>query len=181
MVEISLEFPRGTGLPTDIDNVNRLFDHRLERDDLDQILAILAQTERSVLVAKMGDLLRRVSALLDVQNQVSDTLSLDVMLARLIKIITNVLDADRRTLFFSNNKTDELWSQVLEGAGMNKIRLLASAGPAGSCFHNREPFEDALGFRVDDGPSRLYLERAKFYESDPPADDWDGVWTMLEK
>jgi len=112
MVEISLKFPRNTGSPTDVDIVNRLFDHRLERDDLDQMLAVLSQTERSVPAAKMGDLLRRVSALLDVQNQVSDIRSLDAMLTRLVEIITNALDAERSTLFLYNDKTDELWSQV---------------------------------------------------------------------
>jgi hypothetical protein len=55
MVEISLKFPRGTGSPTDGDIVNRLFDHHLEQDDLDQILAVLSQTERSVLIDNETD------------------------------------------------------------------------------------------------------------------------------
>lgn len=93
----------------------------------------------------------------------------------MIEIITNALDAERKTLFLYDDKTDELWSQVAEGARMKEIRLPASAELAGSCFRSREPFEKALKFRVNDGPSRLYLERARFYESDPPADDWDGV------
>jgi len=54
---------------------------------------------------------------------------------------------------------------------MKETRFSASAGLAGSCFRSREPFEEALGLRADDGPSHLYLERARFYESDPPADD----------
>ena len=139
MVEVSLKFPRGTGSPTDIDIVNRLFEHRLEQDDLDQILAVLSRTERDVLVAKMGDLLRRVSALLDVQNQVSDTLSLDVMLARLIEIITNALDAERSTLFLIDNETNELYSRVALGNLINEIRFPSGEGIAGSAFTTGEP------------------------------------------
>ena len=42
-------------------------------------------------------------------------------------------------------------------------------------------FEMALKIRPDDGPSKLYLERATEYRRNPPPDDWDGVFTMTTK
>jgi tetratricopeptide (TPR) repeat protein len=42
-------------------------------------------------------------------------------------------------------------------------------------------FEEALKIDPTDGPSGLYLERAKKYMETPPPDDWDGVFTMTTK
>ncbi|MBL0215078.1 MAG: adenylate/guanylate cyclase domain-containing protein [Myxococcales bacterium] len=33
----------------------------------------------------------------------------------------------------------------------------------------------------DDPPSKLYVERCTYFETEPPADGWDGVWHMKEK
>ena len=48
-------------------------------------------------------------------------------------------------------------------------------GQALSCF------ERALEYNPHDGPSRLYLERCRHCLESPPADSWDGVWTMQQK
>ncbi len=42
-------------------------------------------------------------------------------------------------------------------------------------------FEMALKIDPNDGPSKLYLERAQNYKQSPPGDDWDGVFTMTTK
>lgn len=42
-------------------------------------------------------------------------------------------------------------------------------------------FQKALAIKDDDGPSKLYMERCKRYEIDPPAKDWDGVFIMTTK
>ncbi|MBI3045915.1 MAG: GAF domain-containing protein [Betaproteobacteria bacterium] len=39
-------------------------------------------------------------------------------------------------------------------------------------------FREALAACPGDHPSRLYLDRCEIYSSDPPAADWDGVWTV---
>ena len=139
MVELSLQFPRGAVSPTDIDIVKRSFEHRLKQDDLDQILAILSETDRDVLLSKVGDLLRRVSALLDVQNQLADTLSLDIVLARLIEIITDALNAERSALFLIDGETNELYSRVALGDLINEIRIPCTEGIAGLVYTTGEP------------------------------------------
>lgn len=42
-------------------------------------------------------------------------------------------------------------------------------------------FEFALKFIPDDGPCKLYIERAKEFKLIPPPEDWDGVFTMTTK
>ncbi len=42
-------------------------------------------------------------------------------------------------------------------------------------------FEAALALDPEDGPSRVYLERAKEYLVAPPPADWDGVYELKSK
>lgn len=42
-------------------------------------------------------------------------------------------------------------------------------------------FEMALKIDPSDGPSMLYTERAREFKSNPPSDDWDGVFVMKTK
>jgi tetratricopeptide (TPR) repeat protein len=42
-------------------------------------------------------------------------------------------------------------------------------------------FSDALKIDPQDGPSKLYLERSQNYKTNPPPDDWDGVFIMTTK
>ncbi|MBD3232275.1 MAG: CHASE2 domain-containing protein [candidate division Zixibacteria bacterium] len=42
-------------------------------------------------------------------------------------------------------------------------------------------FDEILRFKPDDGPSMVFKERCRQLNENPPAEDWDGVWTMLTK
>ena len=42
-------------------------------------------------------------------------------------------------------------------------------------------FQEALGVCPDDGPSKVYFERCKYYTDNPPPPDWDGVYVMKTK
>jgi len=44
-----------------------------------------------------------------------------------------------------------------------------------------QSFEMALKAEPKDGPSALYLDRARNYKQNPPPEDWDGVFTMTTK
>jgi len=44
-----------------------------------------------------------------------------------------------------------------------------------------ELFEKALEIDPDDGPSALYLQRCNEFRENPPAEDWDGIFTMRTK
>ncbi len=45
----------------------------------------------------------------------------------------------------------------------------------------REFFEQCLRLVPDDGPSKLYIERCRFFTLNPPGPEWDGVWEFKVK
>ncbi|MBM3831788.1 MAG: GAF domain-containing protein [Verrucomicrobia bacterium] len=114
--------------------VSQIFRHRLRQEDVERILAALSTSDRVEFVSKIGDLLRRVSALLDVYNRIADVLSLDLLLKRLIEIITEALNADRSTLYLYDPETRELFSRIAQGDLTQEIRFPSHLGIAGSVF-----------------------------------------------
>ena len=44
-----------------------------------------------------------------------------------------------------------------------------------------ESFQQCIALRPSDRISSLYVERCHYYLSDPPGDDWNGVWTLTSK
>jgi adenylate cyclase len=42
-------------------------------------------------------------------------------------------------------------------------------------------FGEALELAPHDRPSRIFFDRCRYYEANPPADGWNGVWIMQEK
>ncbi|MEK7685818.1 MAG: GAF domain-containing protein [Verrucomicrobiota bacterium] len=147
--------PRADGLSGDLASpgnapagglniVQQIFSHRLQQADIERILAALSSTDRDELVAKIADLLRRVSALLDVYNRISDVLSLDLLLKRLIEIITEALNADRSTLYLHDAENRQLYSRIAQGDLTQEIRFPCHLGIAGSVFTNGQ------GLIIDD-------------------------------
>ena len=119
---------------SDIDLVKTVFEHRLRQNDLDRILTALSANDRDELILKVGDLLRHISALVDVSSKMGDSLSLDVLLPRLMGIITDALGADRSTLFLYDDETSELFSRVAQGDRIGEIRFPSDRGIAGVVF-----------------------------------------------
>ncbi|HBL15897.1 MAG: guanylate cyclase [Elusimicrobia bacterium GWA2_69_24] len=117
-----------------VELVKTVFERRLQQSDLNRILSELSDSNRSELIAKMGDLLDRVSALAEVYNKVSDTLSLNVLLPRLMAIVTEALHSDRSTLFLNDFDTAELYSRIAEGESVGEIRFPNHLGIAGAIF-----------------------------------------------
>jgi len=42
-------------------------------------------------------------------------------------------------------------------------------------------FGQALELAPRDRPSRIFLDRCRYYDTNSPADDWNGVWIMEQK
>src|SRR5215471_17249653 len=96
-------------------------------------LAALLGSE-SVPAAAAGDAIRRLSVLVEVADTVTQRLSLDHQLPRLIDLIIEALDAERATLFLHDADAGELFSRVAHGDGVSEIRIPQSVGIAGSVF-----------------------------------------------
>src|SRR5215470_888905 len=101
-------------------------------------LAALAAGE-SIPAAAAGDAIRRLSMLVEVADTVTQRLSLDHQLPRLIDLIIEALDAERATLFLHDADAGELFSRVARGVGVREIRIPEKVGIAGSVFSSGLP------------------------------------------
>jgi adenylate cyclase len=97
------------------------------------MLAALLGSE-PVPAAAAGDAIRRLLVLVEVADTVTQRLSLDHQLPRLIDLIVEALDAERASLFLHDADTGELFSRVAHGEGVSEIRISQSVGIAGSVF-----------------------------------------------
>jgi adenylate cyclase len=82
----------------------------------------------------MIDGLRDELRMLEVTHDLSGELKLDALIHRIMAATTELLDAERSTLFLYDPKTDELWSSYAEGLETKQIRLPSGRGIAGAVF-----------------------------------------------
>ena len=90
--------------------------------------------EQAHLVERLEQARREEVELLAITEALSTELHLDTLLARIVRATTQLLDAERSTLFIYDPRKDELWSKVAEGSEQREIRISASAGIAGAAF-----------------------------------------------
>jgi adenylate cyclase len=69
-----------------------------------------------------------------------------------------------------------------------KLSEMIGAYEAGlDCYEQRDwpsaigHFAAALEVAPDDRPSRIFIDRCRYYAEKPPPDNWNGVWIMEEK
>jgi adenylate cyclase len=92
--------------------------------------------------------LRDEVQILQISHDLAGELNLDVLLSRLMHATTELLDADRSSLFLYDRKTHELFSRVAEGLEIKEIRIPPDSGIAGAVFTGRHtenipaPYED---------------------------------------
>ena len=75
---------------------------------------------------------------LDIVSDVTAEIELGSLLQRVMLESTNMLNADRATLFLNDPKTNELFSRVAMGDGIGEIRLPNDVGIAGAVFQSQE-------------------------------------------
>jgi adenylate cyclase len=114
--------------------IRSILERRLAPAAVEQLLADLPDAGKAQLLLRIAGVARRNSALVDVANRVSDTLSLDVLFVRLLEVVTESLDAERSSLFLHNAETGELFSRVMQGNTVGEGRFPAGQGIAGSVF-----------------------------------------------
>ena len=90
------------------------------------------------LIEQLEQQQREERELLAITEAIATELHLDKLLAHILKATTQLLNAERSTLFIYDPSKDELWSQVAEGMGQEQIRIPASAGIAGAAFTSGE-------------------------------------------
>ncbi|MEM7676015.1 MAG: GAF domain-containing protein [Myxococcota bacterium] len=82
---------------------------------------------------------RRVEAMKQIGRVLGSNLELDPLLQEIVRRTTELLEADRTTLFLAGPNHDELWSKVMEGEELKEIRLSVGSGIAGWVAKHGEP------------------------------------------
>ncbi|MDP1536314.1 MAG: GAF domain-containing protein [Burkholderiales bacterium] len=118
----------------DFEIIRGILERRLQQSDIERLLGGLSDAEKTQLLIRITELVRRTTALVDVANRVSDTLSLDVLFPRLMEVVTETLNVERSSLFLYDAETEELFSRVMQGNAMGEVRFPADRGIAGSVF-----------------------------------------------
>ena len=77
---------------------------------------------------------RELRQLLDVNIAIASEIELNALLRRIVTVTTQIIHADRSSLFLHDARTDELWSMVAEGVNNREIRIASTSGLAGDAF-----------------------------------------------
>jgi len=102
------------------------------------VLVSSRQMVRDLVNEHLSKVRKREVHMLEVTTAISQELQLQPLLEKVIATITEILDADRSTLFLYDATRDELWSNVAEGLETREIRFPAGAGIAGTAFKTGE-------------------------------------------
>ena len=73
----------------------------------------------------------KLRALKDIGAALGSTLDLDELLVLVISRVSQLMDADRSTLYLLDEETGQLWSKVAQGEEIQEIRLRVGEGLAG--------------------------------------------------
>ena len=115
---------------------------RFTKEDLDILEGVTAQAAISLQNAQgmeeMEKSREKEMQFLDIVSDVTAEIELGSLLQRVMLESTNMLNADRATLFLNDPKTNELFSRVAMGDGIGEIRLPNDAGIAGAVFQSQE-------------------------------------------
>lgn len=120
------------------ETIRTLVERPLSQAEVEKLLDGLDQAGRAQLFLRLAEVVRRTSAVVDIANRVSDSLSLDVLFPRLMELVSDTLSADRSSLFLYDAETKELYSRVMQGNAIGEVRFPSNVGIAGSVFTRGE-------------------------------------------
>ena len=109
-----------------------------DTEDMQALEALASQAAAALENARLFERVERSqreeALLLDVVSLITSEIKLDPLLEKILTAATQLLGADRGSLFLYDAAKNELWSRVTGGEGSAVIRFPASAGIAGECF-----------------------------------------------
>ncbi|MBV9552236.1 MAG: GAF domain-containing protein [Alphaproteobacteria bacterium] len=110
---------------------------KVELGNLDTDLSITTTDEYADLFRGFNHMLRGLrdeARLIEITQGLSGELNLDTLIQRIMNAATDLMHAERASLFVYDAGTHELWSRYAGGLGPNEIRIPASAGIAGAVY-----------------------------------------------
>jgi adenylate cyclase len=110
---------------------------QVEGGELDLDLHVTSTDEYADLFRGFNHMIRGLREevrLLEVTQSLAGELNLDILIQRIMSVASELLDAERASLFVYDGKTDQLWSRYAAGLHSGEIRIPSHAGIAGSVF-----------------------------------------------
>ena len=111
---------------------------KFTKDDLSLLEAMASQAAVALQSTQQVERMRKSRLqemeFLDVVSDVTGEIELDKLLAKVMGEATRMLKAERSTLFLNDEKTNQLFSRIAQGPGVNEIRLPNHLGIAGAVF-----------------------------------------------
>jgi adenylate cyclase len=162
----------------------------VEHGDLDNDLKLSSTDEYAELFRGfnlMVGSLREEVRILQLSHDLAGELNLDLLLSRLMHATTELLNADRSTLFLYDRKTNELFSRVAEGLETREIRIPTDTGIAGAVYHSRrteniaDPYHDARFNKEVDRRTGYHTESILAMPIVNKTGDCIGVTQVLNK
>lgn len=98
----------------------------------------LPPTERRAFLHRLLDTLKERNTLLEVNDELGRQLELGPLIQAIVFHITDILQADRSSLFLIDHRTQELWSKVAQGLQFSEIRFPVTVGLAGHVARSGE-------------------------------------------
>ena len=162
----------------------------VEHGDLDNNLQLTSTDEYAELFRGFNHMvasLREEVRILQLSHDLAGELNLDLLLSRLMHATTELLNADRSTLFLYDKKTNELFSRVAEGLETREIRIRTDAGIAGAVFQRRrteniaDPYRDPRFNKEVDRHTGYHTESILAMPIVNKSGDCIGVTQVLNK
>ncbi|MEX2479220.1 MAG: adenylate/guanylate cyclase domain-containing protein [Gammaproteobacteria bacterium] len=129
------KIPTGMGTPM----LHELFERRYQDRVLEAAVNTLPDAERAALMRQIDNLARQLDTLIEATRKVREPLSFDLLLTRLMALITSAFAAERSSLFLLDAETDELFSRVAQGDLVEELRFPTHSGIAGAVFTSGSP------------------------------------------
>ncbi len=112
------------------------------KTDLDLFAAMIIQAsvvlQSTLIVERMERNRVQEAKFLEIVAEVSSEIKLGPLLQLIMSTVTNMLHAERSTLFLNDEKTKELYTEIGQGLGAQKIHFPNNVGIAGAVFQSRE-------------------------------------------
>ncbi len=90
-------------------------------------------------ITDMEDRNLELKRLLEINTSISTEIKLEPLLRKIVGVTSQIIAADRSSLFLYNPRDNELITSVAEGMGTRQIRLDPDKGIAGACLRSKQP------------------------------------------
>ncbi len=124
----------GYQMDTTLAIVSKILKQRLHQTDIKQMLNNLSLIGHDKFIEKISEILNKTAAFFEISHKLSETMSLDSILKKVVEITNEAMNSDRGTIFLNDSETGDLYSRIAQGELIKEIRFPNHIGIAGAVF-----------------------------------------------